>query len=82
MDQQRSADDPHPVNNILAVTPESAASIEVIGTARDLGMCTVKKRDGKVCGSWVDKRVSDVCEYHVQHAVQSRRASRPEFSVG
>ncbi|EIN05263.1 hypothetical protein PUNSTDRAFT_146103 [Punctularia strigosozonata HHB-11173 SS5] len=79
---QRSADDPHPVTNILALTPESAASIEILGTARDLGMCTVTKRDGKTCGAWVDKRVADVCEWHVQHAVQSRRAARPEFSLG
>lgn len=79
---QRSADTPHPVNNILAVTPESAASIVVIGRSRDLGMCTVQKRDGKVCGSWCDKSVSEVCEYHVQAAVQHRRAARPEFSVG
>lgn len=45
-------------------------------------MCTVKKKDGKVCGSWVDKRVSDVCEYHIQNAVQHRRAARPEFTAG
>ena len=68
--------------NILALTPESAASVAIIGTARDLGMCGVVKRDGKPCSSWFDKRVSDVCEYHVQHAVQRCRAGRPEFSAG
>jgi minichromosome maintenance protein 10 len=45
-------------------------------------MCEVKKRDGKVCGSWCDKRQSEVCEYHIQAAVQHRRAGRAEFSVG
>ncbi|KAF8154202.1 hypothetical protein B0H34DRAFT_80664 [Crassisporium funariophilum] len=79
---QRSNDTPHPVDNILAITPESASSIMVIGRSKDLGMCTVRKQDGKVCGSWCDKRASDVCEYHVQSAVQRRRAARPEFSVG
>jgi len=54
----------------------------VLGRSRDLGMCTVRRQDGKVCGSWCDKRVSDVCDYHVQNAVQRRRAARPEFSVG
>jgi minichromosome maintenance protein 10 len=68
--------------NVLALTPESAASVAIIGTARDLGMCGVVKRDGKPCGSWFDKRVSDVCEHHVQHAVQRCRAGRPEFSAG
>ncbi|KII90124.1 hypothetical protein PLICRDRAFT_159473 [Plicaturopsis crispa FD-325 SS-3] len=79
---QRSNDTPHPVNNILALTPESASSIAVIGRSRDLGMCTVKKKDGKVCGSWYDKRVSEVCEWHVQNAVEHRRAGRAEFSIG
>ncbi|KAG6866330.1 hypothetical protein C0991_005797 [Blastosporella zonata] len=79
---QKANDSPHPVNNILAITPESASSIMGIGRARDLGMCTVLKRDNTVCGSWVDKRVSDVCEYHVQHAVERQRAGRAEFSIG
>ncbi|KAJ6567841.1 hypothetical protein B0H10DRAFT_2110232 [Mycena sp. CBHHK59/15] len=79
---QRSNDTPHPTSNILAITPESASSIMVIGRAKDLGLCGAVKRDGKVCGAWCDKRVSDVCEWHVQHAVEQRRASRPEFSVG
>jgi minichromosome maintenance protein 10 len=70
------------VNNILALTPESADAIAVIGRARDLGMCGVLKRDGKACGSWCDKRVSDICEYHLQNAVKHRRAGRAEFSVG
>ncbi|KAI0052401.1 hypothetical protein FA95DRAFT_1601776 [Auriscalpium vulgare] len=77
-----TTDKPHPTTNILAITPESAASILVIGRARDLGMCMVKKRDGKVCGSWCDKRVSDVCDYHIQTAVERSRAGRAEFSVG
>ncbi|KAJ7161007.1 hypothetical protein C8R46DRAFT_1106205 [Mycena filopes] len=79
---QRSNDTPHPTTNILAITPESAGSIMVIGRAKDLGLCAAVKRDGKACGSWCDKRVSDVCEWHVQNAVQQQRASRPEFSVG
>ena len=36
---QRSADKPHPTENILALTPESDASIAVIGYAQDLGGC-------------------------------------------
>ncbi|KAF7759679.1 hypothetical protein Agabi119p4_11374 [Agaricus bisporus var. burnettii] len=79
---QRSQDTPHPVNNILALTPESADSIAVIGRSRDLGMCSVVKRDGKPCGSWCDKRIGDVCEYHLQNAVQHRRAGRAEFTAG
>ncbi|KAG1740634.1 hypothetical protein EDB19DRAFT_1895312 [Suillus lakei] len=73
---------PHPTDNILAVTPESADSIAIIGRAQDLGMCKVHKRDGKICGSWTDKRVSDVCDWHLTNAVQRQRAGRAEFSAG
>ncbi|KAF9054063.1 hypothetical protein BJ165DRAFT_1337984 [Panaeolus papilionaceus] len=79
---QKSNDRPHPVDNVLAVTPESGTSIIVIGRARDLGRCNARRQDGKVCGSWCDKRVSDVCEFHVQVAVKRRRAARPEFTAG
>ncbi|PBK89178.1 hypothetical protein ARMGADRAFT_333214 [Armillaria gallica] len=78
---QHATSTPHPTNNILALTPESAGTITAIGRAKDLGMCTVLKRDGSVCGSWCDKRMSDVCEWHVQNAVERRRAARPEFSA-
>ncbi|KIJ64274.1 hypothetical protein HYDPIDRAFT_154647 [Hydnomerulius pinastri MD-312] len=79
---QRNDKNPHPVDNILAVTPESANSIAIIGRAQDLGMCKVIKRDGKPCGSWTDKRVSDVCEWHLTNAVQRQRAGRAEFTAG
>ncbi|KAF8485480.1 hypothetical protein JB92DRAFT_2836875 [Gautieria morchelliformis] len=79
---QRNTTTPHPINNILAITPTSAQSIAIIGHSRDLGMCGATKRDGKICGSWCDKRVSDCCEYHVEHAVQRKRAGRAEFSMG
>ncbi|TFK91893.1 hypothetical protein K466DRAFT_628822 [Polyporus arcularius HHB13444] len=79
---QRSADKPHPTENILALTPESDASIAVIGYAQDLGRCRAMKRDGTRCSSWCDKRVGDVCDFHIQTAVERARAARPEFSVG
>ena len=54
----------------------------MLGHSLDLGMCKATKRDGKACGGWCDKRVSDVCEYHMTTAVKRNRASRPEFSIG
>jgi minichromosome maintenance protein 10 len=79
---QRASDAPHPTANVLGLTPESAESTLVLGYARDLGLCAVVRKDGKTCGAWTDKRVSDVCEYHVTHAVQHLRAGRAEFSQG
>ncbi|KAF8705195.1 Primase zinc finger, partial [Rhizoctonia solani] len=79
---QRNTGNPHPRDNALAITPENAESIAVLGYSRDLGSCRAIKRDGKPCGSWCDKRISDVCEYHIQDAIKSKRAARPEFSAG
>ncbi|KAG8831168.1 hypothetical protein FRC17_003554 [Serendipita sp. 399] len=73
---------PHPTNNVLGITPISGESILVIGDSKDLGCCAATRRDGKPCGSWCDRRVSAVCDFHLQQAVQSRRAGRAEFSVG
>ncbi|KDQ09041.1 hypothetical protein BOTBODRAFT_37419 [Botryobasidium botryosum FD-172 SS1] len=36
----------------------------------------------RACDSWCDKRVSEVCEYHVLTAVKGARAGRAEFSIG
>ncbi|KAF8192744.1 hypothetical protein K438DRAFT_1919276 [Mycena galopus ATCC 62051] len=79
---ERKNDSPHPTTNILAITPDSSSSILIIGRAKDLGLCVAVKRDGKACRSWCDTRVSDVCEWHVQRAVEQRRANRPEFAAG
>ncbi|EUC55690.1 Cdc23 protein, partial [Rhizoctonia solani AG-3 Rhs1AP] len=79
---QRSSGNPHPRDNALAITPENAESIAVLGYSRDLGSCRAVKRDGNPCGSWCDKRISEVCEYHIQDAIKSKRAARPEFSAG
>lgn len=79
---QRAGQNAQPTNNILAVTPESAGSIAMIGRAQDLGMCRVVKRDGKICGSWTDKRIGEVCEWHTTNAVQRQRAGRAEFFAG
>ncbi|TFK72388.1 hypothetical protein BDN72DRAFT_957386 [Pluteus cervinus] len=73
---------PHPQGNVLALTPESLESIGVIGRAKDFGKCAVMKRDGSPCGSWLDKTVSEVCEWHLQTAVERRKAGRAEFSIG
>ncbi|KAG8770329.1 hypothetical protein FRC20_004080 [Serendipita sp. 405] len=72
---------PHPTSNVLGITPTSGSSIIVIGTSKDLGHCSANRRDGKPCGSWCDRRVAAICDYHLQQAVQSRRAGRAEFSA-
>ena len=49
-----------------------------IGTSRDLGWCKSVRKDGKQCGSWIDKRHTDFCEFHVDTVVERTRRGRME----
>ncbi|KZO97620.1 hypothetical protein CALVIDRAFT_562960 [Calocera viscosa TUFC12733] len=73
---------PHPTGNILALSPNTAESVTVLGQSQDLAQCAARRKDGSQCNGWCDKRVNEVCEYHIQQRVKSLRAARPEFAVG
>jgi len=49
-----------------------------IGTARDLGWCKAVRKDGKSCTDWIDKRHTEVCEFHVDLAIEKNRRGRME----
>ena len=49
-----------------------------IGTSRDLGWCKSIRKDGKQCGSWIDKRHTEFCEFHVDVVVERTRRGRME----
>ena len=49
-----------------------------IGTSRDLGWCKSVRKDGKQCGSWIDKRHTGFCEFHVDVVVERTRRGRME----
>ncbi|KAM3554155.1 hypothetical protein ARSEF4850_006588 [Beauveria asiatica] len=51
-----------------------------IGIARDLGFCKSVKKDGNPCGSWINKRRTEFCEYHSNEAVKKQRSSRIEMN--
>ena len=51
-----------------------------IGTSRDLGWCKSIRRDGKQCGSWIDRRHTEVCEFHVDRVIERTRAGRMEVN--
>lgn len=51
-----------------------------IGRSRDLNWCSSLRKDGKPCGSWVDKRHTSVCEYHVDRVVERTRSARMEVA--
>ncbi|KAG8948967.1 hypothetical protein FRC04_009168 [Tulasnella sp. 424] len=73
---------PHPTANVLGITPTNHGCISIIGYSKDLGMCQVKRKDGKTCKSWCDKRRSEVCEYHLLNTIKTGRTNRPEFAAG
>lgn len=62
------------------VLNSSDDTILEIGTSRDLGWCKSVRKDGKVCGSWVDKRRTEFCEWHVDRVVETTRRGRMEVN--
>ena len=58
-----------------------ADTILEIGSARDLGFCKSVKRDGKTCDSWVDKRHTEFCDYHVNETLKKTHAARMEVNT-
>lgn len=52
-----------------------------IGTARDLGYCKSVKKDGHICDTWVDKRHTEFCDFHVNLQLQKTRSSRMETNT-
>jgi len=51
-----------------------------IGMARDLGYCTSVKKDGEQCGSWIDKRHTEICEFHLNLFIDKQRKHRMEVN--
>lgn len=52
-----------------------------IGIARDLGYCSSVKKDGTVCGEWVDKRKTTICEFHLNLEIDRNRRGRMEVNT-
>ncbi|EWC47334.1 hypothetical protein DRE_00302 [Drechslerella stenobrocha 248] len=63
----------------LTLSDTSDTLLEV-GVARDLGTCKSRKRDGKECGSWIDKRRTEFCDFHVEQAISKTRSGRMEVN--
>ncbi|KAG6040062.1 hypothetical protein E4U41_001481 [Claviceps citrina] len=51
-----------------------------IGSARDLGFCQSVKKDGDVCGAWVNRKKTHFCEFHANEAVRKQRSTRQEVN--
>ncbi|KAL8716263.1 MAG: hypothetical protein Q9220_000168 [cf. Caloplaca sp. 1 TL-2023] len=73
---------PHnPHNNRFSLTLNSNEdTVLEVGRSRDLGWCKAVKKDGKQCDTWIDKRHTSVCEYHVETVVEKTRRGRMEVN--
>lgn len=58
-----------------------ADTILEVGSARDLGFCKSVKKDGKTCDSWVDKRHTEFCNFHVNLTLERTHAKRMEVNT-
>lgn len=58
-----------------------ADTILEIGSARDLGFCKSVKKDGKTCDSWVDKRHTEFCDFHVNLTLEKTHTNRMEVNT-
>ena len=53
-----------------------------IGTSQDLGFCKSICKNGRECGSWLDKRKTEFCDFHVDVQVQRAQAGRMGVNGG
>jgi len=59
----------------------SSDTILEIGSSRDLGFCKSIKKDGKSCDSWVDKRHTEFCNFHVNMSIEKAKSNRMELNT-
>jgi minichromosome maintenance protein 10 len=52
-----------------------------LGVARDLGYCVSVKKGGEKCGEWIDKRSTQVCDFHLNLMIDKSRKGRMEVNT-
>ncbi|KAI1411131.1 hypothetical protein F5Y13DRAFT_191718 [Hypoxylon sp. FL1857] len=52
-----------------------------VGTARDLGFCKSIKKDGEYCNSWVNKKRTEFCEFHMNLGLAKHRQARQDVNA-
>lgn len=63
----------------LVINSDGDAVLE-IGNARDLGFCKSVKKDGDFCNSWVNKKRTEFCEFHMNLAMDKHRLARQDVN--
>ncbi|KAJ4131621.1 hypothetical protein NW768_005814 [Fusarium equiseti] len=70
----------HDTGKFSLVINSDDDSILEIGTARDLGGCQSVKKDGDICGTWVNRKRTQYCEFHSNEAIRKQRSTRMEVN--
>ncbi|KAF5019443.1 hypothetical protein F66182_8551 [Fusarium sp. NRRL 66182] len=70
----------HDTGKFSLVINSDDDSIIEIGTARDLGGCQSVKKDGDLCGAWINKKRTHHCEFHSNEAIRKQRSTRIEVN--
>ncbi|KAI1373564.1 hypothetical protein F4677DRAFT_462287 [Hypoxylon crocopeplum] len=52
-----------------------------IGMARDLGFCKSIKKDGEYCNSWVNRKRTEYCEFHMNLGLAKHRQARQDVNA-
>ncbi|KAK7752209.1 hypothetical protein SLS62_005743 [Diatrype stigma] len=52
-----------------------------VGAARDLGFCKSVKKDGDLCNSWVNRKRTEFCEFHMNAALAKHRQARQDVNA-
>ncbi len=58
----------------------SEDTVVEIGSAQDLGFCKSVKKDGRKCCTWIDKRRTEYCDFHVSLQLEKAKAGRMEVN--
>ena len=53
-----------------------------IGSARHLGFCNAKRKDGKECGQWINGSKTEICEWHLNLQLYKTQGSRMGVNTG
>jgi minichromosome maintenance protein 10 len=64
----------------MVLNSEEDTVLEV-GSARDLGFCKSIKKDGSSCTTWIDKRHTEFCDYHVNETLKKTHSKRMEVAT-
>ncbi|KXJ89706.1 hypothetical protein Micbo1qcDRAFT_10261 [Microdochium bolleyi] len=52
-----------------------------VGNAKDLGFCKSVRRDGKICDSWVNKKRTEFCEFHMNAVLDKHLKARQDINA-